>query len=1303
MIQPGTLVAERFEVEKRAGSGGMGVIFRARDRHTGLPVALKVLPAESTPQDTERFMREAQLLSELRHPGIVTYVAHGRTLQGMFYLALEWLQGEDLGRRLERGPLSVEDSLTIVRVVADALATIHRHGIVHRDIKPSNLLLRDGLVERVTLVDFGIARGGLSSWSVTRTGEVMGTLHYVAPEQARGEQRVGPSADIFALGCVLFECLTGAPPFSGKNTAVVLARILYEEVPPVRRLRPELPDVLEALLGRMLAKDPSQRLVDGEMLMTALRTIDTSAEPTGAPPPRLMLETEQRLVSIIMATPRPTLAGESVTVNLTEDGGLIAAQRVALEEFLQPYGARIDHLAGGTTLVSVARASYTATDQAVQAARVALALRDHLQGSAVALTTGQGLLSDHLPTGEALERAGQLVLEGIERVAAEGAQVWIDELTAGLIDGRFDVRQVEGIGYVLERERVRSDETRRLLGRLTPFVGREQELQLLEMSLASCLEEMAARAVLVTGGPGVGKSRLRRELLRRLREREETVSVLLGHGESLRAGTTYGMLARALSDLCGLGEGMDLGLGRARFGERMGRHVVAAERQHVVEFLGELCGVLFSDEQSPQLKAAHQDPRIMSDQVTAALVTFLRAECAVHPVLLVLEDLHWGDAATVRLVDAVLRELGDQPLLVLALGRPEIKELFPRLWEERKMQEIRLAALGRKASERLAREMLGERATPETIARIATQAGGNALFLEELIRAVAEGAGEELPETVLAMLQERFLRLEPGARRLLRAASIFGEMFWRGGLVELLGAERHLENEIDRWLEILVETETIVRQAASRFPGEVEFAFRHKLLRDAAYSLLTVEDRREGHRLAGGYLERMGESDALVLGEHYRRGGQRWQAASFYARAAARALEVSDLEGARDCAERGIACGAAGEVLGTLRGAQAWASFWNGELASAHTVGSEALGLLQAGDRAWYQMLGLVLGAAGMLGQRESFMALVRTLGEVEPLPGACGTEVEPVMAVVMSMGMTGMRELAVSFLRRSEEAGARLGDNEARAHGIVHLTQGWYRRFVEHDPWQQWVAAQAACSAFAAAGDQRFHALAEGLRATSAMILGDQEGAIAGFRGALEKLDRLQEPLVMASVRGDLALALVESGEPRYVAEGRALAEEQLAQSPIAWWWGYARCTLAVGLAASGDLVQAEREARQGLEMVAAAPATRPMAISVLLRILLARGLHADARALAEEGRALLSSLGGTCWMDVRLELAIVDAYAAVGEGEEAGRLLEALRGKILTRAERIVDVRLREQYLRRVPDNVRTLESGGAAPPPR
>ena len=178
------VIAERFEVEQLVGSGGMGEVFRGRDRLTGGAVAVKLLHGSS--RDADRFKREAQLLAEVSHPRIVKYVAHGIAEGGRPYIAMEWLEGEDLSERLVRSGLTLHETLTVARRVAEGLAVLHERGIVHRDIKPSNVFLPASKFDSLKLHDLGVARLLHATHPSTRSGVMVGTPGYMAPEQARG-------------------------------------------------------------------------------------------------------------------------------------------------------------------------------------------------------------------------------------------------------------------------------------------------------------------------------------------------------------------------------------------------------------------------------------------------------------------------------------------------------------------------------------------------------------------------------------------------------------------------------------------------------------------------------------------------------------------------------------------------------------------------------------------------------------------------------------------------------------------------------------------------------------------------------------------------------------------------------------------------------------------------------------------------------------------------------------------------------------------------------------------------------------
>jgi serine/threonine-protein kinase len=277
------VIDDRFELGEPIGEGGMGIVYRAHDRATDTAVALKIVRAPDAQADA-RFEREAAALADLSHPGIVRYVAHGLTGTGERYLAMELLSGATLADRLLGGPLDLREALAVGRGIAAALGAAHAKGLVHRDVKPGNVFLEGASVSRVKVLDFGLARRPAGP-VVTRAGTLLGTPSYMAPEQVRGASTIDARADVFALGALLLECLTGRPTFAGENTEAVLTKVLLEQVPSAREVDPAIPAALEALLAKMLYKDPEGRPRDGSVVERELAKIEATLTEAAGPLP----------------------------------------------------------------------------------------------------------------------------------------------------------------------------------------------------------------------------------------------------------------------------------------------------------------------------------------------------------------------------------------------------------------------------------------------------------------------------------------------------------------------------------------------------------------------------------------------------------------------------------------------------------------------------------------------------------------------------------------------------------------------------------------------------------------------------------------------------------------------------------------------------------------------------------------------------------------------------------------------------------------------------------------------------------
>ncbi len=282
MLEAGTLIDGRYRVSARLGSGGMADVYLAHDTLLGRQVALKLLHHRFAEDQefVERFRREASSAAGLSHPNVVAVFDRGEW-NGTYYIAMEYLPGRSLKAVVrEHGALSPGDAIDIVVQILLAARFAHRRGIIHRDIKPHNVILDEEGRAKVT--DFGIARAGASD--MTLTGSIMGTAQYLSPEQAQGHA-VSESSDLYAIGVVLYELLTGSVPFEGDSAVTIaLKQVSVDAVPPSRR-NPEVSPALDAVVMRSLAKEPSQRFANADEFIAALQRAREGIAPAPAPVP----------------------------------------------------------------------------------------------------------------------------------------------------------------------------------------------------------------------------------------------------------------------------------------------------------------------------------------------------------------------------------------------------------------------------------------------------------------------------------------------------------------------------------------------------------------------------------------------------------------------------------------------------------------------------------------------------------------------------------------------------------------------------------------------------------------------------------------------------------------------------------------------------------------------------------------------------------------------------------------------------------------------------------------------------------
>jgi eukaryotic-like serine/threonine-protein kinase len=263
-------LGEQYSLEGEVARGGMATVYLARDTATHQPLAVKVMhPRLATALGAERFLREIEIVSSMDHPGIVPLRQSGN-VKGILYYIMPYVEGESLHARLQREKrLPLDDALRITHDVAAALGYAHSRGVLHRDVKPENILLAGG---HALVADFGLARaiGAADYQKLTETGIIVGTIFYMSPEQLKEDRGLDQRADIYSLGCILFEMLTGAPPYTGTSLRDVALKILRAPIPSVQRVRPEVPAAVDQAIAKALAKALTDRFASMPEFAAAL-------------------------------------------------------------------------------------------------------------------------------------------------------------------------------------------------------------------------------------------------------------------------------------------------------------------------------------------------------------------------------------------------------------------------------------------------------------------------------------------------------------------------------------------------------------------------------------------------------------------------------------------------------------------------------------------------------------------------------------------------------------------------------------------------------------------------------------------------------------------------------------------------------------------------------------------------------------------------------------------------------------------------------------------------------------------------
>ena len=413
MDQLNAALAGRYVIDRELGHGGMATVYLARDLKHERFVALKTLrPEIAAALGSERFLREIKLAARLQHPNILAVYDSGDAA-GTLYYVMPYVEGESLRDRLGREiQLPLEDALRIATEVADALGYAHEHDVVHRDIKPENIMLSGG---HAIVADFGIARAisAAGGDKLTETGIAIGTPTYMSPEQSAGTGQVDRRSDIYSLGCVLYETLAGQPPFTGPTAQAIIARHSLDSVPRLRVVREAIPDALEAVIKRALAKVPADRYQTAAQLVEALQTASTGRVSRVSGPSRARRWTRVAAIGGVAAF---ALVIWAVFQGIGRPGAVAAAGldpgRIAVMYFDDlSRDSSLGHLADGLTEGLIAELAPVRGLEVVSANGVAPYRGDGISRDSVAKLLGAGTIVEGSvePLGQRLRVATRLV------------------------------------------------------------------------------------------------------------------------------------------------------------------------------------------------------------------------------------------------------------------------------------------------------------------------------------------------------------------------------------------------------------------------------------------------------------------------------------------------------------------------------------------------------------------------------------------------------------------------------------------------------------------------------------------------------------------------------------------------------------------------------------------------------------------------------------------------------------------------------------------------------------------------------
>lgn len=944
---PGPTLLGRYEVRRSLGKGGFGEVYLAHDKQLDRMVALKVTQTRSDRPAAggDESLHEARKLARLRHPGIVT-VYDVIVQDGNVYIVSDYLEGVSLGRWLRENQPSWRESAQIVADVAEALAHAHKRLLIHRDVKPDNIILTAELAP--VLVDFGLALSEEQAGARER-GVISGTPSYMSPEQVRGAaHRIDGRTDVYSLGVILYELLTGRVPFRASVLPELMRQVCDDEPQPPRQLVPQIPPDLERACLKALAKQQRDRYTTAGDFAADLRQILGRSTGPVTPPPTRATEnsanwsvsnqpTFRAGVSTPLSVRRAREAERRQITILVCGCGLFDSetflsldpedQTRVLETFRQSSDEIVNRFAGTVVqcdekgLLVCFGFPIAFEDAAVRAAHTALELLEgikRVQGDSyldnlemnpwVGIHTGSAIAESKDGLVSLVGDARNVALR-LDDVAVPG-QVVCTESTYRLLQGQFQCSslgrtKIRGSGTSLELFQVQqvapsADRFDVVHAReLSPLLGRDQETGLL-MARWEQAQEGMGQVVMLTGEPGLGKSRLvhtiKQHVLGQMAEGEMDAPVIewrcSPHYQNTELYPAIDFYERALKF-------RPEETPEDRFNHLLCRlEKYGLARSETVPLWASLLSLPAPD----RFPSRSLSPVRHREETFRTMLDWLHTRAARKPVVFVVEDLHWADASTLEFLGHMMSEGLHDSVLTILTWRPEFRPPWPAVANQ---TILGLNRLTRRQVGDLMRSRV-EHSVPDTLVeRIFERTGGVPFFVEEFTGMLQEsgalnGNGDresitsllkrEIPATLQDLMMARLDRMDD-ERELLQLAATLGREF----SYELIAGVAMLEETVlQAQLAKLIQAEILYSKGQ---PPNCNYTFRHALLQDAAYQSLIRQKRHHFHQRIGETLEEQFSQtvDARpeLLAHHLTEAGLTEKAVSYWLKAGLRSVQHS--------------------------------------------------------------------------------------------------------------------------------------------------------------------------------------------------------------------------------------------------------------------------------------------------------------------------------------------------------------------------------------------------------------------------